>query len=112
MVPLTFCSLPLATHYRFGQSIQAAAEEAYDRTDACTFTSFVGYEHTASLVGRHQHRNVIFRGTEGAAPFSQLDSLRPEDLWSYLEKNRKRGIEAMAIPHNGNVSNGVTVGIT
>src|SRR5262245_39078022 len=26
------------------QDIQAAAEEAYDRTDACTFTSFVAFE--------------------------------------------------------------------
>ena len=29
------------------QQIQADAEEAYDRTSACTFTSFVGYEYTA-----------------------------------------------------------------
>ncbi|HUE29676.1 MAG TPA: DUF3604 domain-containing protein, partial [Verrucomicrobiae bacterium] len=41
--------------------IQAAAEEAYDRTAACAFTSFIGYEYTASPVGRHLHRNVIFR---------------------------------------------------
>lgn len=29
------------------QQIIAAAEEAYDRTDRCTFTSFVGYEYTS-----------------------------------------------------------------
>jgi hypothetical protein len=29
------------------QQIQADAEEAYDRTSACTFTSFIGYEYTA-----------------------------------------------------------------
>ena len=30
--------------------IQQDAEEAYDRTDACTFTSFVAYEYTAMAV--------------------------------------------------------------
>ena len=29
------------------QRIQQDAEEAYDRTSACTFTSFIGYEYTA-----------------------------------------------------------------
>jgi len=43
------------------QQIQAAAEGAYDRTDACTFTSFNAYEYTASPLGAHLHRNVIFR---------------------------------------------------
>ena len=71
------------------------------------FTTLLAFEWTSMPDNQNLHRNVIFRGTEGAAPFSQLDSLRPEDLWSYLEKNRKRGIEAMAIPHNGNVSNGL-----
>lgn len=39
-------------------------------------------------------------------PFSATDSRRPEDLWSYLEANRAQGIEALAIPHNGNASEG------
>ena len=33
------------------KDIQSAAEEAYDRSDACGFTSFVGYEWTASIGG-------------------------------------------------------------
>src|SRR5579862_5441863 len=41
------------------QQIQAAAEGAYDRTSTCGFTSFVGYEYTASPLGRHLHRNII-----------------------------------------------------
>jgi hypothetical protein len=49
---------------------------------------------------------VIFRGDTAPDPFSSLDSRRPEDLWSYLEQNRARGIEALAIPHNSNASGG------
>src|SRR5262249_57576571 len=42
------------------QEIQAAAEEAYDRTSACRFTTFVGYEHTNSPLGPHPHPNTTF----------------------------------------------------
>src|SRR3546814_3737379 len=53
------------------------------------------------------HRNVIFRGAHAPLPFSSADSPRPEDLWTYLEKNRADGVEALAILHNGNASNGL-----
>jgi len=37
------------------QSVQDAAEQAYDRTSACSFTSFIAYEYTAMmLAGRCQ----------------------------------------------------------
>jgi hypothetical protein len=75
------------------------------------FTTLLGYEWTAATGGpdlyQNLHRNVIFRGTDAPVPFSANDSVRPEDLWHYLEENRKRGVEALAIPHNGNVSNGL-----
>jgi hypothetical protein len=41
--------------------VQDAAEAAYDRTSACRFTSFVGYEWTGNPDGYMVHRNVIFR---------------------------------------------------
>ncbi len=95
------------------REIQAAAEEAYDRSDACTFTSFVGYEHTASLVGRHQHRNVIFRN-EHVPDFasSQLETAQdgiPQGLWNAVERDcldAGRGCDAVVIPHNPNLSGG------
>lgn len=41
--------------------IQKAAEEAYDRSSECRFTSFVGYENTSTPLLNNWHRNVIFR---------------------------------------------------
>ena len=74
------------------------------------FTALIGYEWTA-IGGYNLHRNVIFRGDASVAnqtvPFSQFDSQNPEDLWGALaELEEKTGAEVLAIPHNGNLSNG------
>ena len=40
-------------------------------------------------------------------PFSQFDSQNPEDLWKALAAfENDTGAEVLAIPHNGNLSNG------
>ena len=53
------------------------------------------------------HRNVIFKGGKVAGlPFSSFDSQNPEDLWKWMEVQREKGIEVMAIPHNANISDG------
>jgi hypothetical protein len=74
------------------------------------FTALIGYEWTA-IGGYNLHRNVIFRGDASVAnrtvPFSQFDSQNPEDLWKHLASLEKEtGAEVLAIPHNGNLSNG------
>ena len=74
------------------------------------FTALIGYEYT-TRGGYNLHRNVVFRGDASVAnqtvPFSQYDSQNPEDLWRALaEYERKTGSEVLAIPHNGNLSNG------
>jgi hypothetical protein len=69
-----------------------------------------GYEYT-TLGGYNLHRNAVFRGDASVAnqtvPFSQYDSQNPEDLWRYIDEFQKRiGAQVLAIPHNGNLSNG------
>ena len=74
------------------------------------FTALIGYEWT-SMGADNIHRNVIFRGDASEAnqtvPFSQFDSKNPEDLWAYMAAFEERtGADVLAIPHNGNLSNG------
>jgi hypothetical protein len=94
------------------QAIQDAAEEAYDRSAACSFTSFVGYEWTAILEdGINLHRNVIFRNERvPALPTSWVETPTAVDLWDDLEEKCVRGIpgcDAVTIPHNSNISAGL-----
>ena len=75
------------------------------------FSAIIGYEYT-TRGGYNMHRNVLFRGDASTAnrhiPFSQFDSQNPEDLWMALDKFEKQtGADVLAIPHNGNLSNGL-----
>ena len=81
-----------------------AANQAYQPGK---FTTFVAYEWTSMPSGQNLHRNVIFRGGWAPAPFTAQDSTDPQDLWTWLSKIRGQGYEALAIPHNGNASNGL-----
>ncbi|MEM1416020.1 MAG: DUF3604 domain-containing protein [Myxococcota bacterium] len=87
------------------ETIQAA-EDFYDRTEDCGFTTFVGYEWTGTRgTGQSIHRNVIFRNaTVPAAPFSYLTHGSPEALWDALESVclEDEDCDVLAIPHNSN----------
>ena len=109
---------------------------AQRHNDPGNFTTFVAYEYTTSttrssntegasqlkcllrgtgcnfegsppLESANLHRNVIYNGNKFTVePFSRLKSLNPEDLWSWMDGLRERGVDTIAIPHNSNGSNG------
>ena len=70
------------------------------------FTTFIAYEWSSMPETKNLHRNVIFRGGVAPLPFTSIDSSRPEDLWSWLERQRQEGFQVLAIPHNSNMSDG------
>jgi len=89
---------------------EAYTELADKYNEPGRFTALIGYEWTA-IGGFNLHRNVVFRGDGEVArktnPFSQFDSQNPEDLWRALETfSADTGTQVLAIPHNGNLSNG------
>ena len=78
------------------------------------FSTLIGYEWTSVPKGFNLHRNVILR--DGASRAKQVVPLTtqppvgttdPLDLYAWLENyETKMGGQAMAISHNGNLSNG------
>ena len=90
----------------------ADAAEAYNEPGR--FTAFIGYEWTSVPKGFNLHRNVILRdGAERAKQVIPLTtqppvgSTDPLDLYQWLEDyESKTGGQALAISHNGNLSNG------
>jgi hypothetical protein len=92
---------------------QAAAEEAYDRSAACRFTSFVGYEWTSGVDnGKNLHRNVIFRNAQvPKLPISTMETgPNAMSLWGALARECVKGTpgcEVLTIPHNSNLDGGL-----
>jgi hypothetical protein len=87
-------------------------EIADQYNDPGRFTAMIGFEWSSTPGGDNLHRVVVFRDDADKAgqtiPFSLFDSEDPEDLWAYLAAyEKKTGGQAIAIPHNGNLSNGL-----
>jgi hypothetical protein len=87
--------------------------------DPGAFTALNGYEWSTISTGKdgsgpagaNLHRVVIFRDgpdrVKQIVPFSAFDSGDPEKLWEFLASyEKKTGGQVLAIPHNGNISNG------
>ena len=87
--------------------------EAYNEPGR--FTALIGFEWTSLVAGNNLHRNVIFRdGADKAGqvvPYTTqapVGSTDPLDLYKYLENyEAKTGGSALALAHNGNLSNGL-----
>ncbi len=92
------------------QANQAATERWYDRTSACRFTTFHGWEYSHSPRSTKVHRNVILRNEiVPELPISSLETTVEMSLRRQLLaqcNDTGSGCEAIAIPHNPNLSNG------
>ena len=103
---------PLKGQDALTRSIWARVTEAAERhNQPGRFTAFIGFEWTSAPGGNNLHRNIIFRDGKDKAdqvlPFSNYDSADPEDLWQWMAAyEQKTGGRLLAIPHNGNLSNG------
>ena len=87
-------------------------DAAERHNDPGTFTALIGYEWTSLIKGNNLHRVVIYRDNGDKAiqtlPYTNDDSSDPEDLWQELQRYQdKSGGSILAIPHNGNLSNGM-----
>ena len=92
-----------------GHMLSAAAEKW---NQPGVFTALHGFEWTCAPGGNNLHRTVIFRDgadrVDQVVPYSTFDSQDPADLWKYMDAySQKTGGEVLAIPHNGNLSNGM-----
>jgi uncharacterized protein DUF3604 len=78
------------------------------------FTAFIGYEWTSVPKGFNLHRNVVLRDggirAKQVSPLTTqppLGTTNPLDLYQWLEDyETNTGGQALAIAHNGNLSNG------
>ncbi|MGB5159769.1 MAG: DUF3604 domain-containing protein [Thermoanaerobaculia bacterium] len=97
-------------------SIWERVVDAAERfNDPGSFTTFIGFEWTSLVKGNNLHRNVIFRDNGDKAglvvPYTTqapVGSTDPLDLYAYLESyEAETGGAALALAHNGNLSNGI-----
>ena len=91
-------------------------EEIIDAAEAANqpglFTTLIGFEWSSTPKGNNMHRVVVYRDGKKVAnsriPLSSDSDPSPEALWDWMEDlMAKTGGEVFAIPHNGNLSNGL-----
>ncbi len=104
---------PIIKDAAFARSVWKKNTEIQERyNEPGRFTAFIGYEWTSNAGGGNNlHRNVIYRDGKDLAdqmvPFTTFDSEDPADLWTWMQQyEEKTGGSLLAIPHNGNLSNG------
>ncbi len=86
--------------------IVKAADQAYEPG---AFTTFPAFEWSANPDKRNLHRVVVFKDSKVVPEIvlSSLESEDPEHLWRWMDVQRTAGSALLAIPHNGNASDGL-----
>ena len=93
---------------------ETIVQAAEDYNSPGEFTALIGFEWTSLVKGNNLHRVVLMRdGADKATmiePYTTtppLGSPNPRDLWKWMANwEEKTGGQMLAIPHNGNLSNG------
>jgi hypothetical protein len=97
----------------FGQTMWERVTEAAERhNQPGAFTALIGFEWTSQPDGSNMHRNVIYRDGKDLAdlvvPISSYDTDDPEVFWQWMaDYEAQSGGRMLAIPHGGNLSNGL-----
>jgi hypothetical protein len=104
------CMLPTAEDFRTAWEYEVDTAEEFN--DPGKFTAVIGYEWTSLESGNNLHRNVLFRDNGDKAkkllPKTTEDGTDPELLWEWMENYEDQTCgDVLAIPHNGNISNGL-----
>ena len=93
---------------------ETIVQAAEDYNEPGQFTALIGFEWTSLVKGNNLHRVVLMRDDGDIAtmiePYTTtppLGSPNPRDLWKWMENwEKETGGKMLAIPHNGNLSNG------
>lgn len=87
------------------KDITTTADEYYRPGE---FTTFPAFEWSSNPQMRNLHRVVVFENSKNLPErvLSSAESTDPEHLWAWMGEQRKNGATLLAIPHNGNASDG------
>lgn len=73
------------------------------------FTTFPAFEWTSAPDWRNLHRVVLFRDSDNLPDMaiSAMDTDVPTKFWEWMDLQRENGAQLLAVPHNGNASDGM-----
>jgi len=101
-------------HPAYRATWEKIVKAAEDYNEPGRFTTLIGFEWTSLVKGNNLHRVVLMRDDADKAtliePYTTtppLGSPNPRDLWQWMANwEEETGGKMLAIPHNGNLSNG------